>query len=78
MFVDGRANVSRVGSTVDKMRLLKSDASLLLHNVTVGDEGLYKCRIITPEFYTETTSLEVLGIDLFVSNGICFTPWIHE
>ncbi|CAK6966085.1 uncharacterized protein LOC125885525 [Scomber scombrus] len=60
-FVDGRANVSRVGSTVDKMRLLKSDASLLLHNVTVGDEGLYKCRIITPEFYTETTSLEVLA-----------------
>ncbi|XP_042369403.1 tapasin-related protein-like, partial [Plectropomus leopardus] len=57
---DGRAHVSRAGSDVDKKQLLKGDASLQLRNVTVGDEGLYTCRIITPVVYTETTSLEVL------------------
>lgn len=60
--VDGTAHVNRDGSVVDKSRLLESDASLQLHNVTVRDEGLYTCRIITPVVYTETTSLEVLGI----------------
>lgn len=61
-FEDGRAHVNREGSEVDRMQLRQSDASLQLHNVTVGDEGLYSCRIITPVVYTETTSLEVLGI----------------
>lgn len=61
---DGRAHVNRDGTVVDKMGLLQSNASLQLHNVTVGDEGLYTCRIITPVVYTETTSLEVLGIPL--------------
>ncbi|KAK5911852.1 hypothetical protein CesoFtcFv8_001786 [Champsocephalus esox] len=60
-FEDGRAHVNREGSEVDRMRLRQSDASLQLHNVTVGDEGLYSCRIITPVVYTETTSLEVLA-----------------
>ncbi|KAJ4940859.1 hypothetical protein JOQ06_027151 [Pogonophryne albipinna] len=60
-FEDGRAHVNREGSEVDRMQLLQSDASLQLHNVTVGDEGLYSCRIITPVVYTETTSLEVLA-----------------
>lgn len=59
---DGRAHVNRGGSVVDKMRLLQGDASLRLRNVTVGDEGLYTCRIITPVVYTETTSMEVLGV----------------
>lgn len=72
-FEDGSAHVSREGSGVDKMGLLQSDASLQLRNVTVGDEGLYTCRIITPVVYTETTSLEVLGIALFVSTEICVT-----
>ncbi|TKS71178.1 Natural cytotoxicity triggering receptor 3 ligand 1 B7 -like protein 6 [Collichthys lucidus] len=58
---DGRAHVNRGGSVVDKMRLLQGDASLRLRNVTVGDEGLYTCRIITPVVYTETTSMEVLA-----------------
>ncbi|KAM7402772.1 hypothetical protein PAMP_017983 [Pampus punctatissimus] len=61
-FEDGRARVSRESYAVDKMGLLRSDASLQIHNVTVGDEGLYTCRIITPVVYTETTLLEVLGI----------------
>ncbi len=65
-FEDGRAHVGRDGSVVDEMRLLDRDASLQLRNVTVGDEGLYTCRIITPVVYTETTSLEVLGIPLFL------------
>lgn len=60
-FEDGRAHVNRNGSVVDKMQLLESDASLQLGNVTVGDEGLYTCRIITPVVHTETTSLEVLA-----------------
>ncbi len=66
-FEDGRAHVNRLGSVVDEMRLLHSDASLQLRNVTVGEEGLYTCRIITPVVYTKTTSLEVLGISLSVS-----------
>ncbi len=66
-FEDGRAHVNRLGSVVDEMRLLQSDASLQLRNVTVGEEGLYTCRIITPVVYTKTTSLEVLGISLSVS-----------
>ncbi len=61
---DGRVHVNRAGCVVDKMQLLEGDASLQLQNVTVGDEGLYTCRIITPVVYTETTSLEVLGIPL--------------
>lgn len=73
MLVDGRAHVNRAGSTVDEVKLLKSDASLQLRNVTVGDEGVYTCRIIIPEFYTETTSLEVLGTGLFVSTRISHT-----
>nr|XP_046238142.1 signal-regulatory protein beta-1-like [Scatophagus argus] len=60
-FEDGRPHVNRGGAAVDKVRLLQSDASLLLHNVTVRDEGLYTCRVITPVVYTETTSLEVLA-----------------
>lgn len=70
-FVDGRAHGSRDGSVVDRMKLLESDASLQLCNVTVRDEGLYTCRIITPVVYTETTSLEVLGIPLPVSTLMC-------
>lgn len=66
-FEDGRAHVNRDGSVVDRLLLLESDASLQLRNVTVGDEGLYTCRIITPVVHTETTSLEVLGIPLSVS-----------
>ncbi|XP_078105480.1 EKC/KEOPS complex subunit TP53RK isoform X1 [Sander vitreus] len=61
-FEDGRAHGSRDGSVVDRMKLLESDASLQLCNVTVRDEGLYTCRIITPVVYTETTSLEVLAL----------------
>ncbi|KAF1392206.1 hypothetical protein PFLUV_G00050180 [Perca fluviatilis] len=61
-FEDGRAHGSRDGSVVDRMKLLESDASLQLRNVTVRDEGLYTCRIITPVVYTETTSLEVLAL----------------
>ncbi|TNN88259.1 Natural cytotoxicity triggering receptor 3 ligand 1 [Liparis tanakae] len=60
-FEDGRAHVNRDGSVVDRMQLLDGDASLQLRNVTVGDGGLYTCRIITPVVYTETTSLEVLA-----------------
>ncbi|XP_038550689.1 uncharacterized protein LOC119884331 isoform X1 [Micropterus salmoides] len=60
-FEDGKAHGNRDGSVVDTMRLLESDASLQLRNVTVGDEGLYTCRIITPVVYIETTSLEVLA-----------------
>ncbi|CAJ1051827.1 uncharacterized protein LOC117816986 [Xyrichtys novacula] len=59
MFVDGRAHMNRAGSVVDEVQLLHSDASLKLCNVTVGDEGLYTCRIITPVVYTETASLQV-------------------
>uniref|UniRef100_A0A3B4YBZ4 Ig-like domain-containing protein n=1 Tax=Seriola lalandi dorsalis TaxID=1841481 RepID=A0A3B4YBZ4_SERLL len=60
-FEDSTARVNRDHSVVDRMGLLQSNASLQLHNVTVGDEGLYTCRVITPVVYTETTSLEVLG-----------------
>lgn len=60
-FVDGGAHVSRAGSEVDEKRLLQSDASLKLCNVTVGDEGLYTCRSITPNVYTQTVSLKVLA-----------------
>ncbi|XP_031731474.1 CD276 antigen-like [Anarrhichthys ocellatus] len=60
-FEDGRAHVNRDGSVVDRMQLLEGDASLQLRNVTVGDGGLYTCRIITPVVYTETTLLEVLA-----------------
>lgn len=61
-FEDGMPDANREGSEVDEMRLLHSDASLLLRNVTVRDEGLYTCRVITPVVHTETTSLEVLGM----------------
>lgn len=53
--------MNRGGSAVDEGGLLRSDASLQLKNVSVGSEGLYTCRIITPVVYTETTSLEVQG-----------------
>lgn len=77
-FEDGRAHVSRGKFAVNRMGLPQSDASLQLRNVTVGDEGLYTCRIITPVVYTQSTSLEVQGIDLFVSTGICVTSvWIY-
>lgn len=60
-FEDGRAQVSRAGAEVDRVGLLQSDASLTLHNVTVGDEGVYSCRIITPVVDTLSTTLEVLA-----------------
>uniref|UniRef100_A0A3Q3H393 Ig-like domain-containing protein n=1 Tax=Labrus bergylta TaxID=56723 RepID=A0A3Q3H393_9LABR len=49
-FEDGKAHLNRAGSVVDKTRLLQSDASLKLCNVTVGDEGLYTlgCSVKTP------------------------------
>ncbi|KAM4625948.1 signal-regulatory protein beta-1-like [Polymixia lowei] len=43
------------------MGLQQSNASLQLRNVTVGDEGVYICRIITPVVYTEATQLEVFA-----------------
>uniref|UniRef100_A0AAQ5ZPI8 Ig-like domain-containing protein n=1 Tax=Amphiprion ocellaris TaxID=80972 RepID=A0AAQ5ZPI8_AMPOC len=60
-FEDGRAHVNRGGSVVNETRLRRSDASLQLFNVTVRDEGVYTCRIITPVVYTESTALEVLA-----------------
>lgn len=63
---DGREHMSRTGAVVDRMQLQRSDASLRLLNVTVADEGLYTCRVITPVVYMETTTLEVLGIPLQV------------
>uniref|UniRef100_A0A3Q4N1G2 Ig-like domain-containing protein n=1 Tax=Neolamprologus brichardi TaxID=32507 RepID=A0A3Q4N1G2_NEOBR len=50
---DGRAHVYKEGSVVNETRLRQSDASLQLHNVTVGDEGLYTCRVINPLIYTD-------------------------
>ncbi|XP_074484019.1 tapasin-related protein-like [Sebastes fasciatus] len=58
---DGSVHVNRAGCVVDRLRLLHRDASLQLPNVTVGDEGMYTCRIITPVVYTETTALQVLA-----------------
>ncbi|XP_029356990.1 natural cytotoxicity triggering receptor 3 ligand 1-like [Echeneis naucrates] len=60
-FEDGKAHVSRDNSVVDRNGLLRSNASLLLRNVTVADEGLYTCRVITPVVHIESTSLEVLA-----------------
>uniref|UniRef100_A0A672ITF9 Ig-like domain-containing protein n=1 Tax=Salarias fasciatus TaxID=181472 RepID=A0A672ITF9_SALFA len=45
-FEDGGARPSRGDCAVDARRLLLGDASLLLHNVTVADEGLYTCRVL--------------------------------
>lgn len=59
---DGTAHVNREGSVVNQAGLLQGNASLQLRNVTVGDEGVYTCRVITPVMYTETTPLEVSGI----------------
>lgn len=58
---DGRAHVYKEGSVVNETCLRQSDASLQLHNVTVGDEGLYTCRVVNPLIYTESTALKVLG-----------------
>ncbi|CAI5689117.1 unnamed protein product [Oreochromis niloticus] len=58
---DGRAQVYKEGSVVNETCLRQSDASLQLHNVTVGDEGLYTCRVINPLIYTESTALKVLA-----------------
>ncbi|CAN9512135.1 unnamed protein product [Ophioblennius macclurei] len=60
-FEDGRAHVNRRNCVLNDSQLLRGDASLLLHDVTVGNEGLYTCRVITPVVYTETTALEVLA-----------------
>uniref|UniRef100_A0A672IQD7 Ig-like domain-containing protein n=1 Tax=Salarias fasciatus TaxID=181472 RepID=A0A672IQD7_SALFA len=60
-FEDGGARPSRGDCAVDARRLLLGDASLLLHNVTVADEGLYTCRVITPLVHSQTAALEVLG-----------------
>ncbi|XP_029908277.1 signal-regulatory protein beta-1-like [Myripristis murdjan] len=58
---DGSAHVSREGCQVDRLELQRSNASLQLRNVTVGDQGLYTCRVITPVVHTEATLLEVLA-----------------
>uniref|UniRef100_A0A672IQA8 Ig-like domain-containing protein n=1 Tax=Salarias fasciatus TaxID=181472 RepID=A0A672IQA8_SALFA len=60
-FEDGGARPSRGDCAVDARRLLLGDASLLLHNVTVADEGLYTCRVITPLVHSQTAALEVLA-----------------
>lgn len=72
-FEDGGGHVKKDSFVVDESGLLRSNASLQLRNVTLADEGLYTCRIITPVVHTETTSLEVLGIPLSVSIPICVT-----
>lgn len=72
-FEDGRGHVNKDSFVVDELGLLQSNASLQLHNVTLADEGLYTCRIITPVVHTETTSLEMLGIPLSVSTPTCVT-----
>ncbi|KAJ0023330.1 hypothetical protein NQD34_003229 [Periophthalmus magnuspinnatus] len=61
IFVNGRALVNRDGADVDRAGLLNRDASLKLPNVTVGDEGHYTCRVITPVVDTLTATLEVLA-----------------
>uniref|UniRef100_A0A8C6WX96 Ig-like domain-containing protein n=1 Tax=Neogobius melanostomus TaxID=47308 RepID=A0A8C6WX96_9GOBI len=66
-FEDGRALVKRVGAEVNQTRLLHSDASLTLRNVTVRDEGTYTCRIITPVVETVTNTLKVFGMDILLS-----------
>ncbi|XP_026200471.1 natural cytotoxicity triggering receptor 3 ligand 1-like [Anabas testudineus] len=60
-FEDGKAHKNKDSLVVDELGLLQSNASLQLRNVTLADEGMYTCRIITPVVYTETTSVEVLA-----------------
>uniref|UniRef100_A0A667XT57 Ig-like domain-containing protein n=1 Tax=Myripristis murdjan TaxID=586833 RepID=A0A667XT57_9TELE len=69
---DGSAHVSREGCQVDRLELQRSNASLQLRNVTVGDQGLYTCRVITPVVHTEATLLEVLGTPVSLSLSILF------
>lgn len=59
---NGSAKVHREGSRVDQTGLLQGNASLRLFNMTVADEGLYRCRvIITPNTYKVSSQLEVSG-----------------
>nr|XP_046195446.1 uncharacterized protein LOC124026663 isoform X1 [Oncorhynchus gorbuscha] len=59
-FQNESAKVHREGSRVDQTGLLQGNASLRLFNMTVADEGLYRCRvIITPNTYKVSSQLEV-------------------
>lgn len=61
-FQNESAKVHREGSRVDQTGLLQGNASLRLFNMTVADEGLYRCRvIITPNTYKVSSQLEVSG-----------------
>uniref|UniRef100_A0A8C7KDA2 Uncharacterized LOC109891407 n=1 Tax=Oncorhynchus kisutch TaxID=8019 RepID=A0A8C7KDA2_ONCKI len=57
-FQNESAKVHREGSRVDQMGLLQGNASLRLFNMTVADEGLYRCRvIITPNTYKVSSQI---------------------
>uniref|UniRef100_A0A674BNH8 Ig-like domain-containing protein n=1 Tax=Salmo trutta TaxID=8032 RepID=A0A674BNH8_SALTR len=59
-FQNESAKVHREGSQVDQTGLLQGNASLRLFNMTVADEGFYRCRvIITPNTYKVSSQLEV-------------------
>uniref|UniRef100_A0A8C8FFB3 Ig-like domain-containing protein n=1 Tax=Oncorhynchus tshawytscha TaxID=74940 RepID=A0A8C8FFB3_ONCTS len=57
-FQNESAKVHREGSRVDQTGLLQGNASLRLFNMTVADEGLYRCRvIITPNTYKVSSQI---------------------
>uniref|UniRef100_A0A674BMK1 Ig-like domain-containing protein n=1 Tax=Salmo trutta TaxID=8032 RepID=A0A674BMK1_SALTR len=57
-FQNESAKVHREGSQVDQTGLLQGNASLRLFNMTVADEGFYRCRvIITPNTYKVSSQL---------------------
>uniref|UniRef100_A0A674IC16 Ig-like domain-containing protein n=1 Tax=Terrapene triunguis TaxID=2587831 RepID=A0A674IC16_9SAUR len=59
---DDSLNVSRPGASMDTEQLASGNASLVLRNVTVSDQGAYRCLVIhSPDRGEQSLHLAVLG-----------------
>ncbi|KAG6920940.1 butyrophilin, subfamily 1, member A1, partial [Chelydra serpentina] len=58
---DDALHVSRPGASMDTEQLAKGNASLVLRNVTVPDQGAYRCLVIhSPDRGEQRLQLTVL------------------
>lgn len=61
VFAEGQTKVKSEGAEVNRTGLMFQDASLRLRNISVGNEGLYTCRVYNPVVDTITATLEVIA-----------------
>ena len=68
--VPGTSRINEALPNADRLEIDESNAALLIHNVTLGDEGVYRCY---------AAHVGTVEIQLFVTNSkLCLILYIAE